>query len=140
MRLIVFILLLILSLGCGGTKHAAITKNKLNGTWLPILQEMGGKELPKAYFEKQKLIISDSAYTVIAESVDKGIVKYNGNKMDIYGRDGVNAGKHFTAIYKYENEELIICYNLLGDSYPEAFETKSKRLLFLSTFKKEIAK
>ena len=29
--------------------------------------------------------------------------------MDIYGREGVNAGKHFTAIYKMESDQLTIC-------------------------------
>ena len=57
--------------------------------------------------------------------------------MDIYGEEGVNAGRHFTAIYKYENEELYICYNLKGDSCPGTFETKDKPLFFLSVFKKE---
>jgi uncharacterized protein (TIGR03067 family) len=108
----------------------------LIGTWVPAKEEMGGTALPKAAFENQKLIIGDSTYTVTAESVDKGIVKYNGNKMDIYGRDGANAGKHFTAIYKYENGQLTICYNLKGDSYPDAFDTKNKPLYFLSVFER----
>jgi hypothetical protein len=44
-------------------------------------------------------VIIDSNYTLTAESVDKGIVKYgSGDKMDIYGKEGVNMGKHFTAI------------------------------------------
>lgn len=72
--------------------------------------------------------------------MDKGVLKYNGNKMNIYGKEGVNAGKHFTAIYKYENEQLTICYNLKGDSYPEAFDTSGKPALFLSVFKKEPVK
>jgi len=110
---------------------------QMNGTWVPVQQEMGGRSLPAAAFENQKLIISDSTYTVIAESIDKGIVKYANGKMDIYGKDGVNSGKHFTAIYKLENGELTICYNLLGDNYPEAFETRDKPMYFLSVFKKE---
>ena len=81
--------------------------------------------------------MNDSNYTVIAESVDKGIVRFKGDKLDIYGKEGVNAGRHFTAIYKVEKGQLTICYNLLGDSYPDAFETKSKPLLFLSIFNKE---
>ena len=103
---------------------------------MPVKQEMGGTLLPKAAFENQKLIISDSTYTFIAESIDKGVVKYRDDKMDIYGKEGVNAGKHFTAIYKFENEQLTICYNLSGDSYPETFETKGKPMYFLSVFKK----
>lgn len=134
MRLITFVSLLIIFAGCAGTKNASSKSNKLNGTWVPVKEEIGGTTLPKAAFETQKLIISNSNYTFSAESVDKGVVKYSGDKMDIYGREGVNNGKHFTAIYKYENEQLTICYNLKGDSYPEIFDTKGKPMFFLCTF------
>jgi uncharacterized protein (TIGR03067 family) len=137
MRIIILISLVILGIGCTGPKKAVTTPNKLNGTWIPVKQEIAGKELPKAVYEKQNLVVADSNYTFTAESIDKGVVKYNGNKMDIYGREGVNTGKHFTAIYKLENEELTMCYNLAGDSYPDAFETKSKPTLFMSVFKKQ---
>lgn len=140
MRSITFIFLTLLGLSCARTNHITIELNKYNGTWIPIKQEMGGTLLSNSAFENQKLIINDSSYTVIAESVDKGIVKYKDNKMDIYGKDGANADKHFTAICKYDNEQLTICYNLSGDSYPEAFETKSKPTLFLSVFRREIVK
>ena len=137
MRSILFIFLLIIGAGCAGTKNATIKLSRLNGTWIPVKEEMGGTLLPKAAFEKQQLIIRDSTYSFTAESVDKGVIKYSNNdKMDIYGKEGVNKGKHFTAIYKYENEQLTVCYNLLGNSYPEAFETKGKPGLFLSVFKK----
>ena len=137
MRSILFIFLLILGAGCAGTKNATIKLSQLNGTWIPVKEEMGGTLLPKAAFEKQQLIIRDSTYSFTAESVDKGVIKYSNNdKMDIYGKEGINKGKHFTAIYKYENEQLTVCYNLLGNSYPEAFETKGKPGLFLSVFKK----
>jgi len=137
MRLITFIFILLLGIGCAGSKNTANKSNKFNGTWIPVQQEFGGTSLPSSAFAKQKLTISDSNYTMIAESVDKGVVRYKDDKMDIYGKEGVNAGKHFTAIYKYENNELTICYNLSGDSYPQAFETKSKPTFFLSVFKKE---
>ncbi len=134
MRKIFFILLAIFCLSCNSTKHAVTKSNKLNGTWIPVKEEMGGTLLPTAAFKSQQLILKDSNYIFTAESVDKGIAKYANGKMDIYGEEGVNIGKHFMAIYKYENEELTICYNLKGDGYPEAFETKPKRLLFLCTF------
>jgi uncharacterized protein (TIGR03067 family) len=140
MRLILFASLLVLGSGCAGAKNTSMKQDKLNGTWLPVKQEIGGNALPEAVYKTQKLILNDSNYTVVAESVDKGVVKYNGDKMDIYGKDGVNAGKHFTAIYKYENDELTVCYNLAGDSYPEAFDTKGKPMFFLSVFKKELSK
>jgi len=85
----------------------------------------------------------DTTYTFIAESVDKGVLKYDHEKMDIYGREGVNAGKHFTAIYKFvtdssnKGEQLAICYNLTGNGYPETFDTKGQRTFFLSVYRKE---
>jgi uncharacterized protein (TIGR03067 family) len=140
MRFIIFISLLSLGFGDTGTKSGKINADNLNGAWIPFQQELGGKSLPKNVFERERLIISDSTYTVIAESVDKGIVKYSDGKMDIYGRVGVNKGKHFTAIYKYENDQLTICYNLIGNGYPEAFDTNGKPALFLSVFKRETPK
>jgi uncharacterized protein (TIGR03067 family) len=140
MRQFTILLFVCLSIACLSTKKTNAKSNFLNGTWIPVTQEIGGTSLPKAIFATQKLIISDSSYTVIAESVDKGVVKYQGDKMDIYGKEGVNAGKHFTAIYKFENDQLTVCYNLSGDSYPETFETKGKQMYFLSVFKKEMTK
>ena len=140
MKQITVFIFLFLVLSCTTTRNTTLNNVVLNGTWLPVKETLGDKELPTVLFEKQKLIITESNYTVYAESVDKGIVKYNGNKMDIYGKEGVNKGKHYTAIYKYENEQLTICYNLNGDNYPETFETKGKMLYFLSVFKKEIVK
>src|SRR5437868_4164451 len=101
MRTLSFFILLI-AIGCSTTKNAAPSK-KLNGAWIPVQEEIGGTVLPKVSFQTQKLVIDDSSYTFTAESVDKGVVKYNGDKMDIYGKEGVNKGKHFMAIYKYEN-------------------------------------
>jgi len=136
MRLTTMICLLHICVSCATTKNTLKNSNILNGTWTPVTQEMGGKDLPAVVFEKQKLIVVDTTYTLTAESVDKGILKYKEGQMDIYGKEGVNTGKHFTAIYKLENGQLTICYNLAGDSYPSAFETKSKPVLFLSVFKK----
>jgi uncharacterized protein (TIGR03067 family) len=135
MKLLAILSLLILGLG-NGAKNTTTPANDLNGTWLPTKQEFAGKQWPASMFEKQKLVINDNTYLLTAESVDKGEVKYAEGKMDIYGKEGVNAGKHFTAIYKYENGLLTICYNLAGDTYPEGFETKPKTLLFMSVFKK----
>lgn len=126
--------------GCLAACSATKSRNafaELNGNWIPVSQEMSGKELPPAFYQKQRLEIRDSVYTLMAESIDKGVVVLSGNKLDIYGREGVNKGKHFTAIYRKEGDKLVICYNLKGDAYPEDFETKGKVLYFKSVFKKE---
>src|SRR5450432_859312 len=129
MRLPIMICLLIVCAGCTTTKKTLKNSNVLNGVWTPVKQEIGGKDLPAVVFEKQKLIVTDTNYTFSAESTDKGILIYKKGQMDIYGKEGVNTGKHFTAIYKLDNDQLTICYNLKGDSYPLAFETKSKPAL-----------
>ena len=134
MKPIIYISILIFSFGCFSSQ--GIKKNKFNGTWIPNHEELGGKILPESYYAKQKLIISDSNYTVMAESIDKGIVQVGDGTMDIYGKEGVNAGKHFSCIYKLEHGELTVCYNLLGDHYPKEFSTQGKRFYFLSVFKK----
>ena len=103
MRLITFISLLILSLSCVSSKNATMKSNRLYGNWVLIKQVIGGTLLPKAAFENQKLIISDSTYIFIAESTDKGVVKYKDDKMDIYGKEGVNGKK--TKKKKINNEE-----------------------------------
>ena len=137
MRMLLFLILLLVNVSCTSTKKSTAMPNKLNGTWVPVKLEIGGQMLPAASFEKQRLIINDSAYTFIAESVDKGVLTYKDDKLDIFGKDGVNKGKHFTAIYKFENEQLIICYNLAGDVYPATYETKDKPMYFLATFRRE---
>lgn len=129
-----------LTIGCATTKNTTKNSDVLNGSWTPIKQEISGKDLPALVFQNQNLIISDTTYIFSAESLDKGTLKYKNGQMDIYGKEGVNAGKHFTAIYKLDNDQLTICYNLKGDAYPLAFETKSKPALFLSVFKKDAYK
>lgn len=136
MRSITFIALLFLSIGSVNATSPAANAGSLDGTWVPVRQEMGGNPLPPASYSAQKLIINGEAYTVAAESVDKGSIEYDTEKMDIYGKDGVNAGKHLTAIYKIENGLLTICYNLKGDFYPGAFDTKGQPMYFMSVFKK----
>lgn len=109
----------------------------MNGNWKPIFQEMNGRVLPAAVFQSQLLTILDSVYILKAESVDKGILRMANGQMDIFGKEGVNRGKHFTARYEQKKDTLRICYNLKGDAYPTEFSTKGGGLLFLSVFVKQ---
>jgi uncharacterized protein (TIGR03067 family) len=137
MRYLTYILVVCMLVGCTTAKKTKTTPMMLNGTWVPVKQEMGGTLLPVASFANQKLIIRDTSYILVAESIDKGAVRVKGDKMDIYGREGVNAGKHFTALFKIEKEQLTICYNLSGDAYPETFGTQNNKMYFLAVFRKE---
>lgn len=136
MRSLLVAIIVLLAIACAVSKNSSMKENKLTGTWVPVHQELAGTPIPVGAFANQKLIISDSNYTFIAENTDKGVVQYAGNKLDIYGKEGPNVGKHYTAIYKFENGVLTICYNLSGTGYPEGFDTKGKPMYFLSVFKK----
>ncbi len=115
---------------------SAAQAQNLNGRWTPIYQEMAGKALPENFYAVQSLIIADSTYKVLAESEDKGTISYKDGKMDIYGKEGINAGRHIMAIYKVADGKLTICYILKGDRYPEAFETKGSPFCFMSVYEK----
>lgn len=136
MRALIIVMTITFCISCATTKNSH-SLSQLNGSWTAIKQEIGGKPLPATYFQKQKLVVQDTTYTLTAESVDKGILTYKNGKMDIYGREGINKGKHFTALYKLDHDQLTIVYNLKGDDYPTDFETTSKPTLFLSVFKKD---
>jgi uncharacterized protein (TIGR03067 family) len=129
--------LICLVVSCSSTKESGTSSGELDGGWIPVKQEIGGKELPQTDFENQRLSILGNAFLFIAEGVDEGTIKYINGKMDIYIDAGVNAGKHFTAIYELKGGLLTICYDLTGEVFPEAFETKSNSNFFLSVFTKE---
>ncbi len=133
-----FLLIIIGVTGCKSVKNSNTeNSSSLNGIWIPVQQQLGDYVLPETFFANQNLHISDTNYTVNAESVDKGILAYKNGKMDIYGKQGPNKGKHITAIYTFEDEKLKICYNLEGNSYPENYETKGKNLFFLAVYVRE---
>lgn len=139
MKPFLLLFLISLSVSCSSTKDSSSASNsgELDGDWYPIKQEMNGQQLPLDSFEYQKLVIIENSFIFMAESVDEGNVTYDNGKMDIYVDVGVNAGRHFKAIYKLENDLLTLCYDLKGGDYPESFDTSSNPNLFLSTFRKE---
>lgn len=111
--------------------------DKLDGTWVPIKQELGGDAFPKEVFETQKLTISGNQYTFQAETVDKGTLEYSKGKMTVTSTEGANAGKTFPAIYKLENGLLTICYNLGGTESPKGYDTKGEPTYFTAVFQKQ---
>ena len=136
MRQLITICTLVLLTACASSKKSTTMEPTLDGNWIPVKQEMGGKDLPAAYYQLQRLVIKDSTYMVSAESVDRGQLQYKDGLMDIYGKEGVNNGKHFKARYKMEQEQLFIVYDLTGKDYPAAFETASRPGLYMSVYRR----
>lgn len=137
------ITLLIIALFCWACASTPIPRNstkKLGGKWNPVKQELGGNTIAKKIFNKEILSIKDTSYVISVEGdvegvhQDEGSIFIDKNKIDFYGKVGKNKGKHFTAIFKIEKNQLIICYNLGGIGFPESFETKGKPLYFKSVY------
>lgn len=66
------------------------------------------------YFQKLKLLINDITSIPSAVGFDKGFLKNLNRQMNIYVREDMYTGKHFTGIKKLDNEQLTISNNLKG--------------------------
>ncbi len=113
----------------------------LNGTWKALEAELGGNAVPSQIISATTLVIEDSRYTARVSGVtDKGTISLNTDlvphAMDITGTDGPNKGKTIKAIYKVTGTELVVCYNLAGDEYPERFSTVRHPQLFMVRYKR----
>jgi uncharacterized protein (TIGR03067 family) len=114
------------------------TAQSFEGTWIPVKQELNGQPLPAESFAQSKLTIRNNGYTFeTGTATDEGDAITGDGKMDVYSRAGANKGKHFKAIYKLENNQLTVCYNLAGDQYPQSFDTQGHELFFLCVFQRE---
>jgi uncharacterized protein (TIGR03067 family) len=137
---VVFTLVLSFSLGARGGD--AKDGDTIQGTWLPLTAELGGKMFPDEVCKTIKLVVKDDKYTVtVGKEVDQGSVKLNPSakpkEIDITGTDGPNKGRTILAIYERDGDTLRVCYDLTGKSRPTEFKTKAGTQLFLVTYKRE---
>jgi uncharacterized protein (TIGR03067 family) len=115
---------------------------KLQGSWKPVVAELGGKPFPERVLKTMKLVLADGKYTVtVGQQTDEGIVKLYPDKkpqaMDIVGTKGPNKGKTFPAIYELTDATLRICYDLSGEAHPKEFKSKADSQLFLVEYKRQ---
>jgi uncharacterized protein (TIGR03067 family) len=111
---------------------------KVDGTWQASSGELAGKELPNSFFAVLKLTLKNGEYSAQAESLDRGTIGYDvtakPKRMEIKGVEGPNKGKTIPAIYELSGDELKICYDLSGKSYPTEFKTRPGTRLFLVVY------
>ncbi|HLJ93063.1 MAG TPA: TIGR03067 domain-containing protein, partial [Gemmataceae bacterium] len=108
-------------------KDAKEDSKKMQGTWKPVVAEIGGKPYPEEILKTMKLVVTDNKYTVtVGEAIDEGTVKLDPTKhpraMDIAGTKGPNQGKTIPAIYELTDTTLRICYDLSGKARPKEFK------------------
>jgi uncharacterized protein (TIGR03067 family) len=115
----------------------------IQGTWVPISAELGGKEFPEEVRKSIKLVLKDDTYlvTVGKEGSDEGKCKLDPAKtpktLDITGTKGPNMGKTFLAIYELTGDKLRVCYDLSGKDRPKEFKTTDGSLLYLVTYERQ---
>jgi uncharacterized protein (TIGR03067 family) len=114
----------------------------LDGTWLPVTAEIGGKPFPEEIRKSMKLVLKGDQYTVtVGMNPDKGTCKANPaanpKTLDITGTEGPNKGKTILAIYELKGDTLKVCYELGVAGRPKEFKTKEGTQLFLVTYKRE---
>src|SRR6516225_8965100 len=117
-------------------------EDALQGSWLRVMAELGGKPFPDEVRKSIKLVIEDEKYTVtVGKQVDQGTVKLmpsaKPKAMDITGTEGPNKGKTFLAIYERKGDTLRVCYDLSGKKRPTKFKTEAGTQLFLAEYKRQ---
>lgn len=115
-------------------------RKSLEGTWVLMTAELGGRKMPDEGFKDTQLVLTEGRYTY---QNDHGTFKLAAAEeaktlkgMDIAGTDGPNKGKTFLAIYELTGDTLKICYDLAGKTRPTEFTTKAGTMQFLATYKK----
>ena len=114
----------------------------LQGTWLPVKAELGGKPMPAEVLKSIVLKIDKQSYEVtVAGHPDTGSLALDTASspkgMTVKGEKGPNAGKTFPSIYQLDGDSLRICYDLSGAKRPAEFATTSGTKLYLVDYKRK---
>lgn len=112
----------------------------LDGVWLPVTAELGGRAFPDEVRRAIRLEIRGDRYTLTLGGVaDRGTCKLDPSAtpkaLDITGVEGPNAGKTILAIYERDGDALRVCYDLGGERRPAEFKTAPGTQLFLVEYR-----
>lgn len=118
--------------------NAEDDKNKIEGTWIIVAAELGGRSMPIASFNGAKLVLNSGRYVFHDDfGTYKLIPVETPQAMDISGTEGPNKGKTFLAIYKLAGDSMTICYDLEGKVRPKEFKAEPGTRQFLVSYKRE---
>ena len=101
---------------------------KMIGTWRPGAGEVAGKPMPEQMKTIRLAIAAEKTYVV-----DFGGLKDTGTiavdlssalmQMKLTGTEGPNKDKVIPAIFKFDGEKLVVCYDLQGEKSPSEFKS-----------------
>jgi uncharacterized protein (TIGR03067 family) len=135
-------------LGCGQetppSPRAADPHNtkSLQGDWIPVKGELGGKPMPDALLKTISLKLGNGTYDVsVGGQADQGTYEVDASttpkSMVIKGTVGPNAGRTIPAIYELEDQTLRLCYDLSGAQRPREFSSAVGTKLYLVTYQRK---
>jgi uncharacterized protein (TIGR03067 family) len=134
-----FLLLVALS---GFASDPTGSTKSLQGNWVPVKAELGGKPMPDAVLKTISLKLDEGTYEVfVGDKPDRGTYTVDATtspgSMTITGTDGPNQGKTFPAIYELKGDTLRICYELSGKKQPAEFKSLPATKLYLVTYQRK---
>ncbi len=104
----------------------------IEGRWIIESAEMGGAPFPMNELSGGTMIIGAGRYDVAG--VDKGRVEAKGgDRWDVIGEEGPNAGKTMPALFRREGDKLVGVYGMDG-AVPAAFTTAGQPTWLKITF------
>jgi uncharacterized protein (TIGR03067 family) len=114
----------------------------IQGTWLPVKAELGGKTMGNDFLTNTILQLDAGKYDVtVAGAHDKGVYILDAGlkpkTLDITGAEGPNAGRKIPCIYELDGNTLKICYGLGNSPRPSEFKSPSGTRYFLVTYKRK---
>jgi uncharacterized protein (TIGR03067 family) len=114
----------------------------LQGTWLPVKAELGGKPMSADLLKTIQLKLDKNQYVAtVSGEPDKGTWSVNSTtkpkSMTVVGVEGPNVGKTFPSIYEIKGDTLRICYDLSGTKRPTEFKSIAGTKLYLVTYNRK---
>jgi uncharacterized protein (TIGR03067 family) len=130
----------------GGSAINTGVQRGLEGAWVPVAANVGGKELVVHELRVKYLVLDAGGYSIVDHSdniVDKGEYLVDEaafpQTMDIVGREGPNAGRTMLAIYQLEADRLKVCYDLDGTQRPADMQVREDQLLLSITYARALS-
>lgn len=113
----------------------------IDGNWQLTEARVADGPLPQDLVQSMRLEINGTGYTIRTMfNMDKGFIVYfpgtQPARMEIHGTYGPNTGRTFFAIYRVQENDLEILYDLSGTIFPPNFEVPLTGPLFHTKFKR----
>lgn len=115
---------------------------KLQGKWIPVAAKIGGNDFPEEVLKTIQLEIAKEKYIVLANKVeDRGRTEIDVAPkvwtMNIIGEEGPNKDREIKTIFKFEEEKLIVCYEVGDGERPTEFVSPPTSNVLLMTYQRK---